>query len=325
MSKGLDLSAWQSGLSLSAVKAAGWDFAILRGGYTGYGANRSKNKDTAFEKFYAEAKRIGLPVGCYYYSCANTKQGGIDEANFLYDTALKGKQFEFPIYIDVEDTHWQESDKKGVTDAIIGFCDTLENKGYFVGVYASLYWFNVMIDTQRLSGYTKWVAAWMDSKPSFRYNAFDIWQNSSSGYVAGTRVDTNFAYRDFPSIIKAGGYNGFPKSGDQTEPPKKTVDELAHEVIEGKWGNGAVRKSRLTAAGYDYDAVQNRVNELMDQAAIHVGDTVEVVKPVIYGTTKQFAVYYKTYKVMELVGNRAVIGVNGVVTAAVNVKNLRKV
>ncbi len=43
----------------------------------------------------------------------------------------------------------------------------------------------------------------------------------------------------------------------------KTVDELAREVIRGNWGNGTERKNRLTAAGYDYNAVQNRVNELL--------------------------------------------------------------
>ena len=44
---------------------------------------------------------------------------------------------------------------------------------------------------------------------------------------------------------------------------KKTVDELAKEVIAGKWGNGTDRKNRLTAAGYDYNAVQKRVNEML--------------------------------------------------------------
>ena len=48
-----------------------------------------------------------------------------------------------------------------------------------------------------------------------------------------------------------------------TARPGKTVDELAHEVICGLWGNGADRRNRLTAAGYDYDAVQKRVNELL--------------------------------------------------------------
>ena len=43
----------------------------------------------------------------------------------------------------------------------------------------------------------------------------------------------------------------------------KTTDVLAHEVIQGDWGNGEERKERLEAAGYDYDAVQQRVNELL--------------------------------------------------------------
>lgn len=47
--------------------------------------------------------------------------------------------------------------------------------------------------------------------------------------------------------------------------PQKTIDELAHEVLEGKWGNGEERKRRLTEAGYDYRAVQDRVNELVKE------------------------------------------------------------
>lgn len=43
----------------------------------------------------------------------------------------------------------------------------------------------------------------------------------------------------------------------------KSVDEIAKEVIKGLWGNGSERKSKLTAAGYDYSKVQNRVNELL--------------------------------------------------------------
>lgn len=49
---------------------------------------------------------------------------------------------------------------------------------------------------------------------------------------------------------------------DQT-PSKKSVDELAREVIRGEWGNGADRKNRLTKAGYNYNAIQSRVNQLL--------------------------------------------------------------
>ena len=47
------------------------------------------------------------------------------------------------------------------------------------------------------------------------------------------------------------------------KPATKTVDELAKEVIKGLWGNGTERKNKLTAAGYDYAKIQNRVNELL--------------------------------------------------------------
>ena len=68
--------------------------------------------------------------------------------------------------------------------------------------------------------------------------------------------------------LKAAGFDTYitTKSGTAVSvaaPAKKTVDELAREVIAGKWGNGATRKQRLTAAGYDYSAVQKRVNELL--------------------------------------------------------------
>lgn len=49
-------------------------------------------------------------------------------------------------------------------------------------------------------------------------------------------------------------------------PSKKSVDELAREVIRGEWGNGSNRRVRLERAGYDYDAVQNRVNEILEGA-----------------------------------------------------------
>lgn len=47
------------------------------------------------------------------------------------------------------------------------------------------------------------------------------------------------------------------------KPVKKTIDAIAKEVIQGAWGSGAIRKTALTKAGYDYDEVQKRVNELL--------------------------------------------------------------
>lgn len=67
--------------------------------------------------------------------------------------------------------------------------------------------------------------------------------------------------------LKASGFDTYitTKSGTAVSAgtQKKSVTELAKEVIAGKWGNGSDRKNRLTQAGYDYAAVQAKVNELM--------------------------------------------------------------
>ena len=51
--------------------------------------------------------------------------------------------------------------------------------------------------------------------------------------------------------------------GSHTSAPSKSIDVIAREVIRGDWGNGQDRKNRLTAAGYNYSAVQKKVNELL--------------------------------------------------------------
>lgn len=64
--------------------------------------------------------------------------------------------------------------------------------------------------------------------------------------------------------LKKAGFDGFITSATvSAEPPKKSIDDIAREVIQGKWGTGADREKRLAAAGYDYSAVQKRVNELL--------------------------------------------------------------
>lgn len=209
--KGCDISSFQNGISLANVKKDGAEFVIIRGGLTGWGSSRVKSKDACFEKFYKEAKQIGLPCGCYYYSCADSAKKGEEEAEFLYNNCLKGKQFEFPIYIDVEDEHWQLGKKNGVTDAIIAFCRYLEKKGFFAGVYSSTSWFENSIDTKRLEAFSKWVADWRGKKPTFKYNGFDMWQTGLASY-GGKRIDADTAYKNFPKIIKEAGLNGFTKA-----------------------------------------------------------------------------------------------------------------
>lgn len=147
-----------------------------------------------------------------------------------------------------------------------------------------------------------------------------------TAFLNVTRKNTNGRW----GLGSAYTYRGCIKNpAVKDEPdPKKSIDEIAREVLAGDWGNGAIRKARLKAAGYDPTEVQNRVNEILygdPKDKIKVGDEVVVTDPINYNTGKKFKLYYKTYDVFEVSGDRAVIGKKGVVTAAINLKYLRKV
>jgi lysozyme len=269
--RGIDVSHWQGAIDWTRVKAAGIQFAIIKSG----GSDDGFYTDPRWEENYRNAKANGVAVGAYYFvgpGCTSAADGKADAERFL--AQLKGKQLEYPVFIDLEAT--VPSAKAGATEATIAFCRALEAAGYFAGIYSSTdSGFRERLDDSKLTPFTHWVAQYA-SKCTY-CGAYGIWQYSSTGSVNGIsgNVDMDISYQDYPSIIKAGGFNGYSKTSapqlstpapvpsPAPAPARKSVDEIAHEVLNGSWGNGDDRKNRLAAAGYSYDAVQARVNELM--------------------------------------------------------------
>ncbi len=274
---GIDISSYQSDIDLKKVKEEGVNFVIIRAGYTGYSDGVSKRVDDYYEKHYKNAKDNNLNVGAYWFSRATTYEQGKNEAEFMYNNCLKGKKFEYPIAIDVEDNYYQsKAGKNKVTEAIKGFCEFLESKNYYVCIYANSNWFKNYIDTDKLDKYDKWIASWGYNKPD--NPACGIWQFGGetnkirSNKIAGIVVDQDYSYYDYPSIMierKLNGYN------------LKSIDEIAHEVIDGLWGNGHIRYKKLTDAGYNYLEVQNKVNEILNNNKIKYtvkkGDTLRSI------------------------------------------------
>lgn len=83
------------------------------------------------------------------------------------------------------------------------------------------------------------------------------------------------------------------KTNSVTPSHKKSVAEVAQEVIDGKWGTGSDRRARLERAGYDYDAVQGKVNDILSKKSsktitytVKKGDTLSAIASK-YGTTYQ--------------------------------------
>lgn len=207
MMNGIDVSKWQgSKIDWAKVKAAGIDYAILRAGYGSY----ISQKDPTFERNYAECKRLGIPVGVYWYVYAKTLDGIKQEVKTLLE-AIKGKQFEYPIYLDIENEAQASMTKAALTQMIETGCTALEQAGYFAGVYTYTRFASYMDYAGLAKKYTMWLADYRKN-----YNTTltrDMHQYTSSGTVAGIegRVDCNRAYVDFPTLIRAAGKNGFEK------------------------------------------------------------------------------------------------------------------
>lgn len=261
---GIDISKWQKGFDFDKAEAEGVEFVILRGAY-------ATSKDSCFETFYKQCKDKDIPVGAYHYSMARNTAEAKAEAEFMLNI-LKGKQFEYPIYLDVEDKTQKALGKDTLTAIIQAYCDTLQKAGYYVGIYSTYLFLRDYTYIDNLDKYDKWIAQWSTKCTSKK--PFGMWQYGGetnkirTNIVAGVVCDQNYCYKDYPSVIKSAGLNGFEKQDGINTPlpeikPLKSVLEVAQEVIAGKWGNGTERKKRLSDAGYAYDVVQAEVNKLL--------------------------------------------------------------
>ena len=242
----IDVSCWQTNVNYERVKACGINTVIIRAGY----GRETTQKDSEFERHYKNARAAGLNVGAYWYSYADSVEDAKKEA-YACLSCIKGKTFDLPIYYDLEESSIAELGKATATEIAKKFCEAIKSAGYRAGVYANLDWFKNNLDYSELAyakHYSIWLAQWSSSNDL----DCDIWQNSSDGKINGVNgnVDTNVVYNH--NI-----------SGNTSTSSKKSNEASAKEVIAGKWGNGDARKNALTEAGYDYNAIQNRVNELL--------------------------------------------------------------
>lgn len=203
---GLDLSSWQKGYPYAKAKAEGVKFAILRAGF-------SMTKDNMFETHYSNAKKQGWGVGAYWYSYAESVAEANKEAK-AFLKAIKGKKFEYPICLDLEDKSIRKIGKTKLNAIINEYNKVIRGAGYYFMVYTNVDWYRNVISGSVLNkSYDWWIASWTSSKPS-GINA-GIWQFGGSSNairspkIAGVVTDQDYAYKDYPSIMKARGLNGY--------------------------------------------------------------------------------------------------------------------
>lgn len=199
MKKGLDVSSHNGNVNWEAVKAAGYgDFAIIR---LGIGNDDAAQDDSKFDRNVQECERLGIPYGVYIYSYAlNTDEARSEARHTLRQLQKVGPNFKYGVWFDMEDAdNYKRNhgmlDHNTLVDICYTFCETVENAGYYTGIYASLSWLNNEINSPRLDRFAKWVAQWNNrctyTKP------YVMWQYTSDLMIGGNRFDANDLVVDF--------------------------------------------------------------------------------------------------------------------------------
>lgn len=191
-----------------------------------------------------------------------TKGSGDARMQPLYFLIIKNLSPTYPVYFDMEEkkqVSGLSTDTR--TKMAIAFCEKISQAGFKPGVYANPSFMENYYDKSRIVGrYDIWLAHWTNSPNcQSKYNYGQTMWQWGLDRIGRYNVDGDICFFDYA------------KSAHE----KKTVDELADEVIAGKWDNGAERERLLTAAGYDYNAIQKRVNEKLyrkttDEIAVEV-------------------------------------------------------
>lgn len=203
---GIDVSLYQGGINFAKAKAEGVKFSIIK-------ASESNFRDPQFNNHYANAKLYGIDVGAYHFLRSNTVAGAVAEAKYFL-SVVKGKKFEYPLFVDVETDSLRAAGKAQLTEAVAAFCNTIENAGYWAGFYTNLDWYKNALDGAALAKkYSFWLATWAAAMPNIPN--VQMWQYGGetnfirSNQIAGMTCDQNYAFIDFPKKIKAKGLNGY--------------------------------------------------------------------------------------------------------------------
>lgn len=189
--KCIDISEWNCDINFNKVRNTGVTCVIIRAGY-GKDPNQEDNK---FQEYYRQAKSAGLNVGAYWYSYATSVDAAKAEVRNCMKT-IQGKEFDLPVFLDVEEYRQAVLPRRTLTDIISTFCDGIKSNGFESGLYSAK---SMLVDSaypdELASKYLIWIAA-----PNTSYSDLpsyvDLWQYSWTGPVDGIRgdVDLNYIY-----------------------------------------------------------------------------------------------------------------------------------
>ena len=285
--KGVDISYANGNIDLGKVKAAGYDYVMIR---CGYGSDLLTQDDAQFEANVRKAESLGLPWGVYLYSYATCKAEALSEVQHV-KRLLKGKKPTMPIALDVEDSAYYTRhgcfNKATITEVVRTFIEGIRKAGYYPMIYTGIYWLGEYIDKSVYMSCDLWIAQW-NSTCQYTGDNLGMWQYGGevnyleSNSISGVGViDKDICYRDYPTIIKQGGYNGWTKGsgGESASKP-----ELITATCE-------LRMRYLAKEGYSNSEKQVKTLQRLLRASDYLGaDKLPLTIDGIFGRNTDYAV-----------------------------------
>lgn len=190
---GIDVSAFQGQIDWKEVASSGIRFAMIRLGYRGWGKAGKMVEDEFAKDNLKEAREAGLAVGAYFFSQATSIEEVDEEIAFL-EEILGDTELNMPLVLDWEVANAEEGRTKGVTrrmltDCLLHFCQTMEEKGYQPMVYFNWGQSSRMLYLNELEDYPFWLALYQD-RMTYPYRV-EMWQYTCKGRVPGIQGDVD--------------------------------------------------------------------------------------------------------------------------------------
>ena len=282
--KGIDIYNGTGTVDFTAVKNAGYEFVMIKSSEGHTLADKSLSRNLT------EAAKAGLHTGVYHWFWGRSVEETQQEIDFFLQT-IKGCKMEMPVALDVEQADLLKLGRDKLTQYIKQWCDGVKAGGYYPVIYANKAWLTSYIDMSKLLNYDIWIAQYNSKITYTGVGNIGMWQYSSTEKVPGVgggkqNIDVNICYCDYPSIIRSGGFNNYPKeegkadvSWDTKEKTLKVKESYcALCVVKNTDKRATVRVENpeicaIERMNPDYTARSGQTGDLYEITGVSAGQT----------------------------------------------------